>query len=65
MREFGQDYVRGLGMATHNNALAYGYSVTVASTFGLLTSTAGSPDVGHIFASSSEPALRSPGSTRS
>jgi hypothetical protein len=50
MREFGQDYVRGLGMATHNNALAYGYSVTVASTFGLLTSTAGSPDVGHIFA---------------
>jgi hypothetical protein len=50
MREFGQDYVRGLGMATHNNALAYGYSVTVASTFALLTSTAGSPDVGHIFA---------------
>jgi hypothetical protein len=50
MRQFGDDYVRGLGMATHNNALAYGYSVMVASAFGLLTDTAGSPNVGHIFA---------------
>src|SRR5437764_8321592 len=50
MRRFGQDYVRGLGMATHNNALAYGYSVTATTTFALLTSTAHSPDVGHICA---------------
>jgi len=50
MRRFGQDYVRGLGMATHNNALAYGYSVTATSSFGLLATTAGSPNVGHIFA---------------
>jgi MFS family permease len=49
MRRFGQDYVRGLGMATRNNALAYGYSVTITTSFGLLTATAHSPNVGHIF----------------
>ena len=36
-------------MATHNNALAFGYSVTVTTSFGLLTATAHSPTVGHIF----------------
>jgi hypothetical protein len=49
MARFGEDYVRGLGMATHNNALAYGYSVTVTCAFGLLSATAGPADVGHIF----------------
>jgi hypothetical protein len=49
MRRFGQDYVRGLGMATRNNALAYGYSVTVTCSFGLLIATAHSPTIGHIF----------------
>ncbi|MCW3033276.1 MAG: hypothetical protein JWM60_1621 [Solirubrobacterales bacterium] len=50
MRRFGEDYVRGLGMATHNNALAYGYSVTVGSAFALLSTSAGPADVGHVFA---------------
>jgi hypothetical protein len=50
MRQFGQDYLRGLGMATHNNALAYGYSVTATTSFAMLIATAGSPDVGHTFA---------------
>jgi hypothetical protein len=47
---FAEDYVRGLGMATHNNALAYGYSVTAAASFGMLAHSAGPADVGHIFA---------------
>jgi hypothetical protein len=49
MRRFGEDYVRGLGMSAHNNALAYGYSVTATASFAVLVATAGSPDVGHIF----------------
>ncbi|HEY0515697.1 MAG TPA: hypothetical protein VGD00_01135 [Solirubrobacteraceae bacterium] len=49
MGRFREDYVRGLGMATHNNALAYGYSVTAGGAFAALASTAGPSDVGRIF----------------
>jgi hypothetical protein len=49
MRRFGEDYLRGLGMATHNNAMAYGYSITATVAFGMLAATAGPADVGRIF----------------
>ena len=49
MRQFFDDYVRGLGMSARNNALAYGYSVTVTASFGVLTRTAKPASVGHIF----------------
>ena len=39
MRQFGEHYVRGLGMATRNNGLAYGYSITATASFGVLERT--------------------------
>jgi hypothetical protein len=41
MREFAEHYVRGLGMSARNNALAYGYSITVTASFGVLAHTDG------------------------
>src|SRR5436190_10901578 len=49
MREFGEHYVRGLGMSTANNALAYGYSITTTASFGMLVHTAGPLTVLRIF----------------
>jgi MFS family permease len=41
MRDFGRHYVRGLGMSAHNNALAYGYSVTTTTSLAMLVHTDG------------------------
>jgi hypothetical protein len=49
MSQFTDHYVRGLGMSAHNNALAYGYSVTVTASFGVLTQTAKPVSIGRIF----------------
>jgi MFS family permease len=49
MRRFGEHYVRGLGMATRNNGLAYGYSITATASFGILVRTDPPPTVGRIF----------------
>lgn len=49
MREFGEHYVRGLGMSVHNNALAYGYSVTVTLSVAVLMHTDGPATVLRIF----------------
>lgn len=49
MKEFGEHYVRGLGMSAHNSALAYGYSITVTASFGILARTDGPVAVLRIF----------------
>jgi hypothetical protein len=49
MRRFGEHYVRGLGMATRNNGLAYGYSITATASFGVLFRTDPPASVGRIF----------------
>jgi hypothetical protein len=50
MKEFGEHYIRGLGMSARNNALAYGYSITATASFGMLAHTDGPLNVLHIFA---------------
>jgi hypothetical protein len=47
---FADNYVRGLRSAAHNNASAYGYSVTITATFGILSVVAASTTVLEIFA---------------
>lgn len=42
-------YGRGVRTSLRNNAAPYGYSVTITSTFGVLTAQLGSPTVGQIF----------------
>ena len=49
MRRFREHYLRGLGMATRNNGLAYGYSVTATASFGVLVRTDAPASVGRIF----------------
>jgi hypothetical protein len=49
VRRFGEHYVRGLGMATRNNGLAYGYSVTATASFGILERIDAPGTVGHVF----------------
>ena len=49
MREFGEHYVRGLGMSARNNALAYGYSITATASFGMLAHTDGPLSVLKVF----------------
>lgn len=49
MRRFGEHYVRGLGMATRNNGLAYGYSVTATASFAVLDRTDAPASVARIF----------------
>lgn len=44
-----EDYIRGLGMSVHNNALAYGYSITATATFAVLDDLAKPADLGRIF----------------
>ncbi len=43
-------YVRGLSASVRNNASAYGFSVTITASFGLLTSALGTPAAPEIFA---------------
>ena len=49
MKEFGEHYLRGLGMSARNNALAYGYSIAASASFGMLIHTDGPPSVLRIF----------------
>jgi hypothetical protein len=49
MRQFGEHYVRGLGMATRNNGLAYGYSITATAAFAVLYRTDPPASVPRIF----------------
>ncbi|MDP9440203.1 MAG: hypothetical protein M3P49_15925 [Actinomycetota bacterium] len=43
-------YRRGLHASVRNNASAYGFSVTITASFGLLTSALGTPGAPEIFA---------------
>jgi hypothetical protein len=43
-------YLRGLHASVRNNASAYGFSVTITASFGLLTAVLGAPTVPEIFA---------------
>jgi hypothetical protein len=43
-------YRRGLHASVRNNASAYGFSVTITASFGLLTSALGTPTAPEIFA---------------
>jgi threonine/homoserine/homoserine lactone efflux protein len=47
---FADTYVRGLRSAARNNASAYGYSVTITATFGVLSVVASPTTVAEIFA---------------
>ncbi len=47
---FVDNYVRGLRSAARNNASAYGYSVTIAATFGILSVVTSVTTVLEIFA---------------
>ena len=47
---FADNYVRGLRSAARNNASAYGYSVTITATFGILSLVTGTTTVLEIFA---------------
>jgi hypothetical protein len=47
---FGDNYRRGLHDAASKNVSAYGYSVTITASFGLLTIIVGSPSASEIFA---------------
>ena len=46
---FGDNYLRGLHASARGNA-AYGYSVTITASFGLLSVAAGTPTAPEIFA---------------
>lgn len=47
---FGDNYRRGLHSSAVGNAAAYGYSVTITATFGVLSATRGTPRVAEILA---------------
>ncbi len=49
-QNFGNRYARGLRVSTHNNAAAYGYSVSITAAFGILSTTQGTPGILQIFA---------------
>lgn len=46
---FAARYGRGVRTSLRNNAAAYGYSVTITSTFGVLSVELGTPGVGEVF----------------
>src|SRR5262249_40297785 len=48
-QHFGQHYIRGLGLSTRNNALAYGYSIAISGAFFVLERYRHSPSLGEIF----------------
>lgn len=45
-----EHFRRGLGESTRHNSLAYGYSLALTGSFGMLTILVGKPNVGDIFA---------------
>ncbi len=47
---FGDNYLRGLHASARGNAAAYGYSVTITASFGLLSVATGTPTAPEIFA---------------
>lgn len=47
---FSDNFMRGLHASAHNNASAYGYSVAITASFGILASVTGTPSVPEIFA---------------
>ncbi|WP_273842645.1 hypothetical protein [Rubrobacter calidifluminis] len=47
--EFGRRYRRGLRASARNNASAYGYSVTITGSFGILSAAWGSPGAADVF----------------
>ncbi len=49
-RGFGNRYAHALRAGTHNNAAAYGYSVSITAAFGILSTTQGTPGILQIFA---------------
>jgi hypothetical protein len=49
-RNFGNRYAHGLRVSTHNNATAYGYSITITAAFGILSTIRGTPGILEIFA---------------
>ena len=50
LRSLSGSYVQGLSASVRNNSSAYGFSVSITASFGLLTSVAGTPTVPEIFA---------------
>ena len=48
-RGFGHIYLHGLQHSARENVSAYGYSVTITASYGLLTVILGSPSVLEIF----------------
>jgi|SRR5215218_2779179 len=48
-RDFGRRYLHGLHHSARENVSAYGYSVTITATFGLLSVIVGSPSVLDVF----------------
>jgi hypothetical protein len=46
---FLEHYWRGLGLSARNNSLAYGFSVAITGSFGILARLAGSPSVVDVF----------------
>jgi hypothetical protein len=46
---FAEHYWRGLGLSTRNNSLAYGFSVAITGSFGVLDRLAGTSTVGDVF----------------
>lgn len=49
-RGFSDNYLRGLHASARGNAAAYGYSVTITASFGVLSAIVGGPRVTEIFA---------------
>lgn len=47
---FADNFIRGLHASAHNNASAYGYSVAITASFGILAVVVGTPTVLEIFA---------------
>jgi hypothetical protein len=48
-RRVGAGMEHGVRTALRNNVSAYGFSVMITATFGVLTAALGSPDVGEVF----------------
>ena len=48
-RAIHEHVVRGVGSSTRHNALAYGYSLALTGTFGVLTTLDHTPHVGDVF----------------
>lgn len=48
-QDLGVHYVRGLHASAGNNAAAYGYSVTITASFGILSALRSAPSVPEIF----------------